>query len=258
MKNKQKRLETIERMLQIENSLKISEISSQLGVSPMTTRRDIEILSRNGVLKVLHGAVVYNASRDSGGLSDYMLAVAETQNIDKKKEIARYAITLIEEDDIIFIDAGSTTEAFAQALPNDIHLTVVCYSINIFLAIAGKKNIDIILIGGRYDRQTMILEPQNSIEILQKNRTRKAFISAGGVHFKLGITCANQAECKLKQEAINSTVESYLLIDASKFGSVHTCYFADISSFSKIISNSDVNDEYKNYLQKHKITIDYI
>ena len=258
MKNKQKRLETIEKLLQIEHSMKISDLSIQLGVSPMTTRRDIEILSQRGVLKVLHGAVVYNPANDSGGLSDYMLALAETQNIDKKKAISRYAVSLIEEDDIIFIDAGSTTEAFAQMLPTDIPLTVVCYSINIFLAIAGKKNIDILLIGGHFNRQTTILEPHDNSDILHKNRTRKAFISAGGIHSKLGVTCANQSECSIKHEALNSCIESFLLVDSSKFGSVHTCYFADPADFNKIITNNDVSEEYKKYVIKNKIHVNYV
>jgi len=258
MKNKLKRLETIERILQIEQSMRISELSNQLGVSPMTARRDIEILAQKGILKVLHGAVVYNSSRDSGGLSDYMLAVAETQNINKKKDIAQFAADLIDEGDIIFIDAGSTTEAFAHRLPRDIHFTVICYSINIFLAVAGNKNLDIILIGGYYDHKTTILTPQESPDILHKNRTRKAFISAGGFHSKLGITCAEKSECRIKHEALSTTIESFLLVDSTKFGKVHTCYFADPDSFNRIITNNDVNEEYRNYFQKKKISIDYV
>ncbi len=258
MKSKEKRLSYLKKMLQIENSLKISEISERLGVSPMTTRRDIDILAHQGIVKVLHGAVVYNSNNYTGGLSDYMLNVAENLNVDKKKEIGRRAATFVEENDILFIDAGSTTESFANYLPTDFPFTVVCYSINIFLAVAGHKNVNIILAGGTYNRTTTILEQPKISEVLHNNRTKKAFISAGGFHSKLGLTCAHQSECHVKKTAISSSVESFLLIDSSKFGSVHSCFFAKPDAFNHIITNKDVPWDYKNLLDDQTFTVHYV
>jgi DeoR family transcriptional regulator, deoxyribose operon repressor len=258
MKSKEKRLSYLKKMLQIENSLKISEISERLGVSPMTTRRDIDILAHQGVVKVLHGAVVYNSNNYTGGLSDYMLNVAENQNVNKKKEIGRRAVTFVEENDILFIDAGSTTESFANYLPTDFPFTVVCYSINIFLAVAGHKNINIILAGGTYNRTTTILEQPKISEMLLNNRTKKAFISAGGFHSKLGLTCTHQSECQVKKTAISSSVESFLLIDSSKFGSVHSCFFAKPEAFNHIITNNDVSGDYKKLLHEQTFAVHYV
>lgn len=258
MKNKNKRLDALKKMLQIENSMRISEISSRLGVSPMTTRRDIEILSNQGIVKVLHGAVVYNSTASTGGLSDYMLTVAENQNIEKKKEIGRYAASFIEENDIVFIDAGSTMESLAQFLPTEYPFTVVCYAINIFLAVAGHKNISIILAGGNYDRKTTILQQPNSCEILRNNRTRKAFISAAGLHSRLGVTSSNQGEGDIKRTALQSTVESFLLIDSTKFDNVVSCFFASPEDFSHIITNKDIPEEYVRFLKEHDISTHYV
>ncbi len=253
MSSKEKRLSKLKRMLQVENSMKISDISERLGVSPMTTRRDIDILAHQGIVKVLHGAVVYNSNDYPGGLSDYMLGVAENLNIEKKQDIGRHASSYIEENDIIFIDAGSTTEAFARFLPTDFPFTVVCYSINIFLAVAGHRNVNIVLAGGTYNRTTMILEQPKTSEILKNNRTRKAFISAGGFHSKLGLTCAHQNECQVKRTALSSTVESFLLIDSSKFDQVHTCFFAHENEFNQIITNSDLSKNYRKLLEDKNI-----
>lgn len=258
MKSKENRLAYLKKMLQIENSLKISEISQRLGVSPMTTRRDIDILAHQGIVKVLHGAVVYNSNNYNGGLSDYMLNVAENQNVDKKKEIGRLAATFIEENDILFIDAGSTTESLSNYLPTDFPFTVVCYSINIFLAVAEHKNINIILAGGTYNRTTTILEQPKNSEVLQNNRTKKAFISAGGFHSKLGVTCAHQSECHIKKQAISLSVESFLLIDSSKFDRVHSCFFAKPESFDHVISNADIPEPYKNLLEENRIKAHYV
>lgn len=257
MKGKEKRLSDLKKMLQIENSMKISEISDELGVSPMTTRRDIEILAEQGIVKVLHGAVIYNSNDSAGGLSDYMLNIAENQNVDKKKHIGRIAASFVEENDILFIDAGSTTESLAHNLPMDIPLTVVCYSINIFLAVAGRKNINIILSGGTYNRTTMILEQPKIADELLNNRTKKAFISASGYHTKLGVTCAHQSECLVKQTALSSTMESFLLVDSTKFDNVHSCFFAGSEDFDHIITNGDLPQNYREYFDQLNTKIHY-
>jgi DeoR family deoxyribose operon repressor len=258
MSNKHKRIEQLKSMLKVEKSMKISEISNRIGVSPMTTRRDIEILEKEGFIKVLHGAVIYEAGDTAGGLLDYMLTIAAGQNKEKKKNIARYALSLIEEDDIIFLDAGSTTESLARLLPEDIKLTVICYTINIFLAVADHKNITTILIGGTYNKETMILEQQGISPLLQSNRTRKAFISAGGFHSRLGLTCSNESESLTKKTAVQLAAESYLLMDSSKFNEVNSCFFAEASDFTHIITNDDLDDHYRNYLSDSEVTINYV
>ncbi|MBI9107585.1 MAG: DeoR/GlpR transcriptional regulator [Spirochaetales bacterium] len=258
MSNKHKRIEQLRSMLKVEKSMKISEISNRIGVSPMTTRRDIEILEREGFIKVLHGAVIYNTIDTGGGLSDYMLTIAEGLNKEKKKKIAQYSLSLIEDDDIIFLDAGSTTESFARLLPLDIKLTVICYTINIFLAVADHKNITTILLGGTYNRETMILEQQGISPILQNNRTRKAFISASGFHSRLGLTCSNESESLTKKTAVQLAAESYLLMDSSKFDNVHSCFFAEATDFDHIITNDDLNEPNRKFLSDTGVTVHYV
>ena len=258
MSNKQKRLEVLKSMLKVDHSMKISDISNRIGVSPMTTRRDIEILENEGFIKVLHGAVIYNSAESEGGLSNYMLTVAESQQKEKKRLIAHHALSFIEDDDIIFIDAGSTTESLARRLPQDIKLTVICYSINIFLAVADHKNITTILLGGIYNRETMILEQKGVAPILQSNRTKKAFISAGGFHSKLGVTCSNENESLTKKTAVNQTAESFLLVDSTKFNMVKPCFFADTTSFDHIITDNETPEDYRKLLDTIDSSIHYV
>ncbi|MBI9093493.1 MAG: DeoR/GlpR transcriptional regulator [Sphaerochaeta sp.] len=258
MTTKKARLESLIRILQLEGSLKITEISERLGVSPMTTRRDLEFLSNQGEVKVLYGAVIFTGDEAKGSLSDYLLAVAESQNKEKKKRIAQYAASLVEDNDIIFLDGGSTTELLAQFIPSEFHVTVVCCSINVFLTIANKKNIDVILIGGMYNRKTMILEQSMDSEILRNNRIRKAFISAGGVHEKLGVTCANQSECVIKKTAMESSLEKILVVDSTKFGFVHSCYFAGMEEFDLILTDNSLQEKHRKFLQDKETVLQVI
>ncbi|MFX5756985.1 hypothetical protein ABTE27_23835, partial [Acinetobacter baumannii] len=70
---------------------------------------------------------------------------------------------------------------------------------------------------------------------LRRLGINKAFISAGGVHWTRGASCSNFHEVAVKQAVIETAMESILVIDASKLGSLKSAFFSDIGAFSRII-----------------------
>ena len=72
--------------------------------------------------------------------------------------------------------------------------------------------------------------------LLKDIRVNKAFVSAGGVHPKLGVSCANFSDVGMKQAVIANAAERYLVIDSSKLNKVKAAYFASCSDFTAIIS----------------------
>ncbi len=72
--------------------------------------------------------------------------------------------------------------------------------------------------------------------MLKDIRVNKAFVSAGGVHPKLGVSCANFSEVGMKRAIIENAAESYLVIDSSKLDKVKAAHFAECSDFVAILS----------------------
>lgn len=232
------RREAVVKMVKQEQSIKITELSRRLGVSSMTIRRDLERLSDAGLIKVLYGAVFFTGKDETNPLTEYRLSEAQTLQVEEKKRIALYAAGLIKEGDILFLDAGSTTYYLAKYLPEEFPFTVICYSLNIFLAVSEHRNVELILAGGVYNPQTTILEQPEPAELFSRNRAAKAFISAGGIHPRLGVTCSAPAECEMKKAALAGSAERILLADSSKYGRVTSCYFAEPEDFDKIITDA--------------------
>ena len=90
------------------HAVKVTSLAKEMGISESTIRRDINELDQMGRLKrVFGGAVSISsdmASRETDVASRAQIQVAE------KDKIARYAATMINENDFVFIDAGTTTD----------------------------------------------------------------------------------------------------------------------------------------------------
>ena len=170
--------------------------------------------------------------------------------IEEKRRIALKAASLIEPDDIIILDAGSTSELIAKNLPTEHPITVICYSLNIASVISKRPNCSLILAGGIYHESSMIFESQEGLNLIKRNRAKKAFVTASGISTKLGITCSNFFESTTKQIILESCLTSILVADSSKFGEIQTGHFSDLENFDIIITDSGLPEEFKDEINK--------
>jgi DeoR family deoxyribose operon repressor len=227
------RLERLAAMVAKQSVLKLRAVANDLGVSEMTIRRDV--IESGGRFACLGGHVV-GAQNDVAG-SDYVLEEENDHHAAAKIAACAKAAKLIEEDDTIFIDCGTTTPRLASLIPHDLRLTAICYSLNVADILSRRPNTRLILLGGLFHPAAASFSGEAALEQLQRISINKAFISAGGVHETRGVTCSHFHEVPVKQAAISRAVEAHLVVDASKFGKVRAAHFADIPAFTSIISD---------------------
>ena len=252
-----KAVERKKQILNILNSRKLiflNDLVTELGVSSMTVRRHLKILENSGAVTVHNGVVLLNEDPDIADDKHYSLHNASTRNIDKKRAIGNRAVKLINEHDVIIIDTGSTCEFIAKAIPKDLDITTICYTLNTFMEIYNKQS-RIIFGGGFFHKNSMMFESSESIQLISNNRASMAFISASGVTIDLGVTCENYYEQKVKIAAINSSLKKVLVADSTKFGKVRVAHFAEITDFDIIITNDDLDPEFIDYFKENNISV---
>jgi DeoR family deoxyribose operon repressor len=103
--------------------------------------------------------------------------------------------------------------------------------------------------GGIYHPETQMFENHQGMEIINTTRASKAFISAGGLHSQLGITCPFHYEVETKRAAIKSSMINILLIDSFKFGKVCTAHMAEINEFNIVITDSKIPPQYREFIK---------
>ncbi len=254
--NKNQRIKDIINILRLKNVVNIKELTKKLHVSEMTIRRDLDLLSQDKIVELIPGGAIFKPSVDSERDEEkYFITHEETRRIREKMRIGQKAASLIEPNDTIIIDVGSTTEYLAKFMQEDIPVTILCYALNILVEVYRKRNCDPIFAGGYYHENTLMFESPEGIDLISRTRADKAFVSAAGVHAELGVTCANPYELETKKTILSSSKTKILLVDSSKFGKTKIAYFADLRDFDMVITDTEITSEYSTIIKSLDITL---
>ena len=232
------RLQRLRRAVAERGTLHLKDAAQFLNVSEMTVRRDLA--SSDATLVCLGGYVV-NATSPTA--VRYTLEQEIDQHTQDKRLACRSAAASIREGDTIFIDCGTTMQSLSDYLPDGLPLSVICYSMNVAAIVTRRPATQVMLMGGLYHSSSQSFSSDEGLSYLRRLGINKAFISAGGVHPVRGASCSNFHEIAIKQAVIASAMESILVVDASKLGTLKPAFFADIGAFAKIIVGGAVSGE---------------
>lgn len=224
------RLQKLDFILQQQPQIHLREAAEILNVSEMTIRRDIN--SGETPFNLLGGYIVLKEPK-----ARYQVIEQQTKHISEKLALGEKAAALVEEDDVIFFDCGSTIPFIASQIDPNLRFTAVCCSINTFSVLAEYPNCRLILLGGEFSRNNALLQPFNHQNELDLIFSDKAFISAAGFSQEKGATCFDLLEAKLKRQAINKTKQAILVADSSKKEVIQTAFICSLAEFSQIITN---------------------
>jgi DeoR family deoxyribose operon repressor len=245
------RRDKIIELLKSASMLSIKSLSEMLDVSTMTIRRDLESLKEENIVQFYHGGAIFNPHylEDVSNPNDYYLQQQTLLHKDEKTLIAEKAAELLVPQETIMLDSGSTIYYLARMLPENHNLTIISWSLNVIEELVRKPQNNILIQGGVYHYETQMFDNNQGMDIIKNSRASKVFISAGGVHSGLGITCPFHYEVETKRAAIKYSMESILLMDSSKFGKVCSAHLADISEFHTIITDSGITAEYEEFIR---------
>jgi len=246
MSKKTERMNRLIDILKIRSFVSIKELASILNVSEMTVRRDIRLLEANRIADNVDGTAVYNSAHSVARFENEYSLMVEAERQDSQKEIiGKYAADMVEKNDIIILDTGSTTERIVPYLSPNSNITAICYNINILIELRRRVGVEMIFSGGYYHPNTQMFESPEGIQFISRMRAQKVFVSAAGVHEQLGVTCANGYEIPMKQAILRSSLKKILVADSSKFGKLKQAYFCDLTEIDAVVTDSGLSDHWR-------------
>ncbi|MGG1312231.1 MULTISPECIES: DeoR/GlpR family DNA-binding transcription regulator [Cohnella] len=244
------RHQAILELLQTSGSVQVSELSERFGVTKKTIREDLEKLEEKGLLRRTHGGAVAAEEEPEPLLP---LQIPNTKHVKEKESIAAHALRYIRPDDIIALDAGSTTLEIAKRLPNE-PLTVITNDLLIIRELIGKDRIRLVVPGGY--RQRNVLIGNEVLEWLTRLNVQKLFLSATGVHEKYGLTVFTNELIELKKAYMASAKEIYCVADHSKFDRAALFTFATLQEIDILITDSGLPEEIEKRYQGGSVKIE--
>lgn len=218
--------------LKLYPHVRTSELAGRFGVSTETVRRDVEALSREGLISRAYGGAAAAPMGVQPPFGERDLA-----HIAERERIGKRAAELVEPGEVLMVDAGSTTTQFARHLAAvGRGLTVLTNSLPVASALGQNDSIQVILCPGDFLAREAAVYGTETIDFLRRHNINRAFIGAGGLTCD-GITDVNRAASTVKRCMIRQSQLTYLLIDHSKFNIPLLSVVEPLSSIGVLVTD---------------------
>jgi DeoR/GlpR family transcriptional regulator of sugar metabolism len=242
---RQQILETLRR----DGKVLASELSAALNVSEDTIRRDLRELAEAGLLQRVHGGALPRSPASAS------FAVRQGQAPAAKQAIARAAARLVRDGQVIILDGGTTTLQVAQRLPIGLRATVITNSPPIAIALAEHPQVEVIIIGGRLYKQSLVAIGAATVEALRMIHADVCMLGVCSLHPQDGISVPELEEAHVKRAMIAGAAEVVALASAEKLGTAAPYIVGPIGDLTQIVTERGVPDAVLASYRAHGITI---
>ena len=219
--------------LAAQGQIVAGDLAAELGTSEDTIRRDLRELAQQGKLQRVHGGAL-PASAATGDLqSRQQVSSAE------KQALARHGAGLIQPGQVVIVDGGTTAIQLARQLPADLRATFVTHSPNVAVELAAHRHIEIMVLGGRLFRHSMVNLGASVIEAASRLRADLFFMGVTGVHPEAGLSTGDAEEADIKRALHARAAETVVLASSEKLLSASAFVIAPMRELSMLVVPPD-------------------
>lgn len=244
------RREKIIKKLEIEEFLELKHLHKTLDISMETLRRDVQQLVKDNLISKEYGGIRIKKENNGESIIEKRLNL----NLIMKQQIAKKALTQIEDGDCIFLDSGSTTLQISKELQNKKNLTVITNSIPVIMEILNQGH-TIISIGGKIRSSEQSITSYDFLFNFDRLNIDKAFICCSGLSIEKGVTDYSLEEVETRRKILNISNQKFLTADSTKFNRIVTAKICELTDIDTLITNDDIDNNFKIKLEKIKIKV---
>ena len=246
-----KRIENIKNFIYNNKIVTLDQICNEFKISKSTIRRDIQdLLLSDSRFKKIYGGIKFDSKNNPIPFNERKIT-----NIAEKILISKKASELVEDNDIIFIDFGTTVLNIEDYLKEIKNLTVITNNLEVIYKAINYNNMNVISLSGSLNRKNLSLLGASSANILKTYNISKCFMSTTGLSINNGVTDLSSLEAEIKSVAVQKSNMVVLLADKSKFNCVSLQTYCNLNEIDKLITDEYPPEDISSYLKKNNIEI---
>ena len=208
-------------ILSEQGQASITELAEKLQVSADTIRRDLTDLENQGLAQKNHGgAIALNLSAMNRQGRNTLLP-------ETKQRLGKQVALQVPAGSTLFLDAGSTVMAVFLRGP----LTVITTSLDIAQHFSDREDVELILLGGKWDHQQRLFAGSATLSLLSRYRADIAILGACAIHAELGLSAGKEADAEVKRAMLDASHAHWIVADHLK---VNRCEPYLVSGLSNI------------------------
>ena len=229
------RRQRIAELVNSKGKVKVTELSELFGISEVSIRTDLADLEAKGLLSRVHGGAV------SSYKTYYNMDMQQrlSANRDNKDKIAIKVAQMIEDNDTVMLNSGTTTLSIFRRIPQSLNLSIVTNSIAIALEAAANPSFNVVLLGGSVYSKYQFVYGDTANAQLRGYHADKLILSVDGINAENGFTTYYDLEAELDRILLSNSATRIVAADSSKLGRTAFKHIAPITDADYIITNSD-------------------
>ncbi len=224
-------------VLKREGQIIAKTLSHELGLSEDTIRRDLRELAQEGLLQRVHGGAlpVSPAIANFAGREDILQ--------DEKVAIGKAAARLIKNGQVVILDGGTTAVQVARHLDRNLQATIVTHSARTALELINYPEIEIVLIGGRMFKHSIVSVGAAAIQAMSHIRADIYFMGVTGIHPEAGLSTGDLEEAYIKLALSKQAAETMVLASHEKLGAASPYVVMALDEVSGLLVEHSVSEE---------------
>jgi DeoR family glycerol-3-phosphate regulon repressor len=213
-------------------SVSVEILAAQLGVTPQTVRRDLNILASRSMLSRVHGGAVVTSGVDNLDHDARRQVATEA-----KAAIGAAVARIVPNGASLFINIGTTTEAMARALVDHRDLLVVTNNFNVVDILVDRPSIEVIAAGGKVRRGDRAIVGALAIDFVRAFKVDIALIGASAIDSDGTLLDFDVDEVRVAQTIIEQARSVILGVDRTKFGRAAPARIAGLDAIDHLVTD---------------------
>ncbi|HEP4259317.1 TPA: DeoR/GlpR transcriptional regulator [Streptococcus pyogenes] len=245
------RLERIIQLVSQKKKIDVNSLSEQLEVSKVTIRKDLDKLESKGLLRREHGYAVLNSGDD--------LNVRLSYNYNIKRRIAEKAAELVQDNDTIMIESGSTCALLAEVLyQTKRNIKIITNSCFIANYIRQYSSCQIILLGGYYQPNSEVTVGPLLKEMISLFHVNRVFVGTDGFNKDLGFMGKDMMRSEGVRYMADAAEEVVILTDSSKFSKTSLVHQLSLADVNRVITDQALDKQTQELLSSGGLVLDFV
>ena len=231
--------------------LSIPKVAEQLGVSEMTVRRDLRRLQVTGDVVMVHGGVRLPHAH----LRSTEFVTRAQSESGAKMRIAEHAAAGLHSDDVIALDAGTTTYPIVNALRPEFGGAVITPSVPVIHALLNRHEVRVVGLGGDLHAASQAFVGPLAVVAAQRLRVRVSFVAAAAVDSR-GIYVQADVERPTKLALMDTADEVVLLVDHTKFENSAPILLCPLERLDRLVTDETPRPEIVEALSRANVRLE--
>ena len=233
--------------LSCEGSVSVGELARDLGLSEVTIRGDLRGLEDKGWINRKWGGAAAAIHRN--------ILERQKEFPERKNAIAKAAAKLVQDGDVIMIEAGTTTALIARYLAEKRDVHIVTNSTLVFSYARMYPHLQITMTGGEFRRSTESLVGPIALDTIERLNVRLAFVGTDGFSLERGMTTHLMEGAEIVKAMKTHAQTTVLVADSSKYGKTGFASVLPLSAMDLILTDNELEDRAESDLLEAKIKI---